>query len=111
MASFFRATILEFLETSNSEVLARLTLAYANSGFAKMHSNQALTWWDDLAELRKALQTLTNLNSSSNRWQLLLEFSIPRKERRLDVVLLTGVEIILLECKRGPATPEAIRQV
>jgi hypothetical protein len=111
MASFFRATILEFLETSNSDVLARLTLAYANSGFAQMHSDQALTWWDDLAELRKALQTLTNLNSSSNRWQLLLEFSIPRKERRLDVVLLTGVEIILLECKRGPATPEAIRQV
>jgi hypothetical protein len=29
----------------------------------------------------------------------------------LDVVLLTDAGIIILECKRGPATPEAIRQV
>jgi hypothetical protein len=111
MASYFRATLRDFLDTSDTEVLARLTLAYANSGFSRMHTDQPLTWWDDLVELRQALHTLTTANPSSKDWQILLEFSIPRKERRLDVVLLTGAEIILLECKRGPATTEALRQV
>src|SRR5260370_1836302 len=102
MASYFRATLRDFLNTSDSEVLAKLTLAYANSGFSRMHSDQPLTWWDDLVELRQALHTVTTANPSSNCLQILLEFSIPRKERRLYVVLLTGAEIILLECKRGP---------
>src|SRR5258708_19555311 len=111
MASYFRATLRDFLNTSDSEVLAKLTLGYGNSGFSRMHSDQPLTWWDDLAELRHVLHSLTTANPSSNCWQILLEFSIPRKERRLDVVLLTGAEIILLECKRGNATLDAIRQV
>src|SRR6266403_578655 len=111
MASYFRATLRDFLDTSDTEVLAKLTLAYANSGFSRMHTDQPLTWWDDLVELRQALHALTTANPSSNYWQILLEFSIPRKERRLDIVLLTGAEIILLECKRGPATTEALRQV
>jgi hypothetical protein len=111
MASYFRATLRDFLSTSDTEVLAKLTLAYANSGFSRMHADQPLTWWDDMVELRQALHALTTANPSSNYWQILLEFSIPRKERRLDVVLLTGAEIILLECKRGPATTEALRQV
>src|SRR5260370_33769343 len=111
MASYFRATLRDFLDTSDTEVLAKLTLAYANSGFSRMHTDQPLTWRDDLAELRQALHALTTANPDSNDWQILLEFSIPRKERRLDIVLLTGAEIILLECKRGPATTEALRQV
>jgi hypothetical protein len=111
MASYFRATLRDFLDTSDTEVLAKLTLAYANSGFSRMHTDQPLTWWDDLVELRQALNALTMANPASNDWQILLEFSIPRKERRLDIVLLTGAEIILLECKRGPATTEALRQV
>src|ERR1700682_1969740 len=81
MASYSRATLRDFLNTSDSEVLAKLTLAYANSGFSRMHSDQPLTWWDDLVELRQALHALTTANPSSNDWQILLEFSIPRKER------------------------------
>jgi hypothetical protein len=111
MASYFRSTVTHFLDTKDSEVLAKLTLGYANSGFAQMHTDQPLTWWSDLVDLRHTLHELTSTHQSSGDWQLLLEFSIPRKERRLDAVLLTGSEIIILECKSGDATPEALRQV
>jgi hypothetical protein len=111
MASYFRASVPEFLETSDSEVLATLTLAYSNSGFSQMKSAQPLTWWDDIADLRGSLTELSSQYPPSRQWQVILEFSIPRKERRLDVVLLTGKEIILLECKRGPSSSEATRQV
>ncbi|MEO6803141.1 MAG: DNA/RNA helicase domain-containing protein [Granulicella sp.] len=96
---------------SDSEVLATLTIAYAKAGFAQMRTDTPLTWWSDLASLRIALQTLESLVPSSANWQLLLEFSIPRKEKRIDIVLLTGAEILLLECKRGPANQDAVRQV
>lgn len=111
MASYLRSTIPEFLNLSESEVLAKLTLGYAHAGFSQMQTDLPLTWWDDLTSLRVALTHLQLTRPESTRWQILLEFSVPRKERRLDVVLLTGAEIILLECKRGPATADAIRQV
>ena len=111
MAAYLRQSLAQFLQSSDSEVLATLSLAYANAGFTQMHSEQTLTWWNDLTDLRNALMALQDLNRSSSQWQLLFEFSVPRKERRLDIVVLTGTEIILLECKRGPATLEAIKQV
>jgi len=76
-----------------------------------MHTDLPLTWWDDLELLRGALYGLLSGTPAAAEWQLLLEFSVPRKERRLDIVLLTGSEIILIECKRGPVTPDALRQV
>jgi hypothetical protein len=111
MPSYFRTSVGTFLETNESTILARLTLAYANSGFAKMQTDTPITWWDDLASLRQVAAELLSINCSVNEWQILLEFSVPRKERRLDVVLLTGADIILLECKRGAPTPDAVRQV
>ncbi len=111
MPSYFRASLKTFLETDDATILAKLTLAYAHSGFAKMQTDTTTTWWDDLASVREVASELTSSNSSADEWQILFEFSVPRKERRLDVVLLTGAEIILLECKRGVATMEAVRQV
>ncbi len=111
MASYFRSSLGEFLCTSDSEVLTRLTLGYASSGFSQMHTELPLTWWDDLGSLRAAVYRLVEECSASAEWQMLLEFSVPRKQRRLDVVILGGAQIILLECKCGPATAEAIRQV
>jgi hypothetical protein len=111
MASYFRASLAEFLETSESVVFTRLTLGYANSGFSQVRMDQPLTWWEDLSSLRHSLEQLRLKYPESSQWQIILEFSIPRKPRRLDVVLLTGGEIVLLECKRGFSSPEAIRQV
>jgi hypothetical protein len=111
MSSYFRATLADFLDTSETELLATLTLAHANAGFTQMYTDVPLTWWDDLASLRLEVHQLLSDKPVASNWQLLLEFSIPRKERRLDIVLLTGAEVILLECKRGPSTPDAVRQV
>ncbi len=47
-------------------------------------------------QLRTALDQLQAINQS---WSILLEFPIPRKEKRIDVVILAGDTIILLELK------------
>jgi hypothetical protein len=45
MPSYFRSSLATFLETDESTILAKLTLAYANSGFAQMQTDTSLTWF------------------------------------------------------------------
>ena len=111
MACYFQSTLAEFLGTPDNELLSRLTLAYAADGFAEMRTDLALTWWNDLESLRSALHEVCNARPGAKHWHILLEFTIPRKLRRLDVVLLDGERIVLLECKTGAFTAGAMRQV
>lgn len=110
MPAYYRSTIGEFLSTPRSEVLAALTLNHANS-FVETQSQATLTWWDDVESLQSALAQLCEQRRWALNWALLLEYSVPRKPNRLDVVLIAGEEIVVLECKAQPATAMAHRQL
>jgi hypothetical protein len=111
MASYFRSTVEQFLRTTRSELLATLTLRYSEAGFRAMSTDTPLTWWNDIERLQNALRCLCEQREDALRWGLLLEFTVPRKLNRLDVVLLAGEQIVLLECKTGLAASDARRQV
>lgn len=111
MASFYRSTVGEFLALSLEQVLARLSLAYANRGYTTQYTDQTLTWEHDLQRLREVLSGFVLLLSESSKWGILLEFSIPRKEMRIDVVLLIGKAIVLLETKSQDTNAQARRQI
>ncbi len=51
------------------------------------------------------------MDSSAASWGILLEFSIPRKEVRIDAVLLIGEQIVILEAKSGNAFQQARKQI
>jgi len=111
MASFYRATVAEFLTLTDEHILARLSVAYANRGFTSQYSDQTLTWERDIKTLRRSLKECVAGLNSAKSWGLLLEFSIPRKELRIDAVLLVGDVIVVLEAKTGNAASEAKRQL
>jgi hypothetical protein len=111
MACFFHSKVDEFLAISESELLAHLEIEYAKQGFVRQFTDQTLTWLRDMASLRDALTACTQLSSSSSAWGILLEFSIPRKPQRIDVVLLVGEVVVILEAKTGEIGSEARRQV
>jgi Uncharacterized conserved protein (DUF2075) len=111
MACFYRATIGEFLAQNLDQVLARLNIAYANRGYTTQYSDQTLTWERDLRSLRCSLEQCVAKSESARSWGLLLEFSIPRKELRIDVVLLVREVIVVLEAKSGHAASQAKRQI
>jgi hypothetical protein len=111
MSSFYRATVGEFLDQSSDEVLARLGVAYANRGFTSQYSDQTLTWERDLASIRRALLECTLNSEAAKLWGLLFEFSVPRKEVRIDVVLLVGDVIVILEAKTGETGTPAKQQI
>jgi hypothetical protein len=111
MASFYRANVGEFLAQSNEQILARLAVSYANRGYTSQYADQTLTWERDIASLRRTLEECVLRDSSAQNWGLLLEFSIPRKELRIDVVLLIGNKIAIIEAKSGSAFQQARRQI
>lgn len=102
--------MLEFISASDSELTGILSLAYARAGFQNLATQQTLAWAQDIFRLREALSELAIRSPQSAFWTVLLEFNIPRKMRRIDVVLLAGDRIILLEQKSHPATAEDCKQ-
>jgi hypothetical protein len=111
MASFYRATVEEFLARTEEYVLAQLATAYASRGYTSQYSDQTLTWKRDIHSLKQALATCVAVVGSARAWGVILEFSIPRKERRIDAVLLIRDSIVILEAKTGQAMSTAKRQI
>jgi Uncharacterized conserved protein (DUF2075) len=111
MTSFYRASVQEFLAQNEQQVLARLAVAYANRGYTSQYADQTLTWERDLSLLRRSLERCVVESDSARTWGLLLEFSIPRKEKRIDFVLLIRGVVVVLEAKTGEATSQAKRQI
>jgi hypothetical protein len=111
MACFYRNTVEGFLADTEKDVLACLSVAYANHGYTTQFADQTLTWERDIAHLRRALGQCVLKSESANSWDLILEFSIPRKEVRIDVVLLVRDTIVVLEAKTGSVGSEAKRQI
>ena len=111
MASFYRATVEHFLAQTEEYVLAHLATAYANRGYTTQYSDQTLTWGRDLRSLKATLEGCVAASEDARSWGLVLEFSIPRKELRIDVVLLVRETIVIFEAKTGEAAAQAKRQI
>ena len=110
MPAFYRASLGEFVTVSDSELIGRLSLAYAREGFQHQRTDQTLAWAADLPRLRRAFAELLDTDPRATRWEVLLEFEIPRKMRRIDVVLLAGDHILPLELKAHRPTSEDLLQ-
>ncbi len=111
MASFYCGSVQEFLAEKPEHVLARLSVEYANRGYTAQYADQTLTWQRDLQHLRKSLGECVAESESARLWGLLLEFSIPRKELRIDIVLLIRNSVVVIEAKTGSVASDAKRQV
>lgn len=111
MASFYISTVEQFLSQSPDILLAQLSTAYAHRGFTSQYADQTLTWARDLQSLQQALSVCGERSQSAGKWGVILEFSIPRKEKRIDVVLLVRDTIVIVEAKSGHTGSAAKQQL
>jgi hypothetical protein len=111
MASFYHSTVDDFLSTTDEALLAQLSTEYARRGFTSQYSDQTLTWKRDIESLRHTLKRCAETSLSATSWGLLLEFSIPRKESRIDAVLLVRDVIVVLEAKSAQPSSQDRRQL
>lgn len=113
MRAYYRNTIAEFLKASPSEVAFTLVDQNGKFGFAELKRDAVDAWKDEVMLLQSQLSQLPVRLAEASQWGLLLEFTIPRRQRRIDVVLLAGQLIFVIEFKSGTgaATSSGRRQV
>lgn len=86
---YYSDSITNFLKSSTEEILGKLTL---NSNFSIEHTQRG-AWVSEISIMRKVLSSLQGT--------IYFEYSIPRMGQRIDIVLLIGPVIFVLEFKVG----------
>jgi len=86
---YYSDSIENFLNTSSEEILGKLASNYEFS----LEQNQRDAWLEEIVILRKAL--------SPFKGHIYFEYSIPRMGQRVDVIVLIGPVIFVLEYKIG----------
>ena len=112
MGAFYRATVAEFLAREESSILGELNLQSRNA-VSTLRISTVVSWERTVSVLKSALTEVLAVFPGAGEWGLLLEYEIPRRDRRIDCVLLAGQLILLLEFKTGETgnEPAAKRQV
>jgi hypothetical protein len=86
---YYSDTIHNFLNTSSNEILGKLV---QSNDFA-LEQTQRDAWVEEINILQKTLQPY--------KGSIYFEYSIPRMGKRIDVVVITGSTIFILEFKVG----------
>jgi len=86
---YYSDTIHNFLNTSSDEILGKLV---KSNDFA-LEQTQRDSWLEEIIILQKVLQTYQG--------SIYFEYSIPRMGKRIDVLILIGPMIFILEFKVG----------
>ena len=108
MAAYYRATLAEFLGSSEDEIFLPLLRPYN-----ELKPQQREAWEIEVKVLKAVFYKLVEFIAVAKDWSLLLEYPIPRRSKRLDAILLADDVIICLEFKTGDQihSPQIDRQI
>lgn len=89
LRSYFSSTIAQFLQSTTDEIIGRLVI----SGDFSLEQSQRDAWLEEINILKPVLEGF--------KGSIYFEYSIPRMGQRIDVLLLIGPVIFVLEFKVG----------
>jgi hypothetical protein len=101
MPAYFRSSLRAFLDASDDEVVAALHSGYAADRYQTQYTAATVAWAITVASLRREVAALLRVAPTADTWQLILEFPIYRLRRRIDAVVLTPEDAIVIEVKTG----------
>lgn len=99
MPAYYRATLAEFVADDPSRILGVLASKSAQQGFTDLKQRQTRAWERQIIALRTTAIQLAATIADSPQWGLLLEYPIPRRQKRIDAVLLAADVILCIEFK------------
>jgi hypothetical protein len=114
LRAYYRNSLAAFLAASPSEVAFTLVDQNGRFGFSELKADAVDAWKDEVAVLQDQFSELSVRLPAALQWGVLLEFTIPRRQRRIDAVLLAGELILVLEFKSNLSSSGAspgLRQV
>ncbi|RYE58393.1 MAG: DUF2075 domain-containing protein [Sphingobacteriales bacterium] len=100
MASFYNGTLLQHNTTPIDEIVGVLSRAYGKQHL-DLKKNQTESWAETVCILKLLYVTLMPKVSGLQNWTVLYEYKIPRRAKRIDVVLLSPTLIFVLELKNN----------
>jgi Holliday junction resolvase len=101
MGAFYSNTIERFINDDNDLIIGSLTKQAGIAGFHQQLHTQTLSWDEEITVLKSSLKELTIQEPSTTEFGILLEYPIARREKRIDVVIITDNLIIVIEFKVG----------
>ncbi|MEQ1936378.1 MAG: DUF2075 domain-containing protein, partial [Fimbriimonadaceae bacterium] len=101
MPAYYRATLGDFVTHSGSEVLGHLAAAQGREGHTTAFTAQTVAWQEQVAALQRMATELISSRTNRSIWSVLIEYPIPRRQKRIDALLLTASRIYCMEFKTG----------
>jgi hypothetical protein len=113
MVAYASYTAQELLSTPDDAIFARLIRSDAASGFSQFSHKQGWSWGESIRLLKATCKDLIAIDGQHRSIGVVLEYRIPRREKRLDAAFLFNSTIAIVEFKAGSseATGAAIAQV
>lgn len=106
MPAYYRANLQEFVADDPDRVLGLIHQGSSRSGFTELKERQSKAWQVQLQILQRTGSDLMNRFHDAAHWGILFEYPIPRRQKRIDVVLLARDLILCLEFKTGETKHE-----
>lgn len=101
MAAFYCKSFKEFLLDNTDSIVGALTRGASDAGFYQQLHSQTDSWNSFINLLKENLPLLESQGIDFNKSGVLLEYPIPRREKRIDCVLIVNDLIIVVEFKEG----------
>lgn len=110
MAAYYARTLEQFLSDPATTVFAQLVNENAAANFIRLEHAQTEVWRKGIEFLQGALSDVEKKLSTALSWGILLEYPIPRLQKRIDLVILARDLILVVEFKSDKADSAALRQ-
>jgi hypothetical protein len=112
LAGYYSSHVGEFLQADDEVVVGQLCLKQSEH-FREIQDRELDAWRNLVGLLKASLARVVSAHGAASDWGLVIEFPLLRLQKRLDVVVIAGRTVCVLEFKvRGESYPAAdMRQV
>ena len=100
MPAYYSDLVQAFLHKKGEQIRDVLSSGYSADKYAELKTSQIDAWREEIQTLRSTFENPT-IAQICSEWPLFLEFPIPRRRSRIDVVVLVGAAIAVLEFKKS----------
>lgn len=101
MPAYARYSLGEFVALDLRLLVGQLEAAYASDGYASQLRQQTHAWVELIPLLQADLLSLLNRHPGVAEWGVLLEYPLYRLGRRIDLIIITGRAVLVVELKVG----------
>jgi hypothetical protein len=91
----------------DAQLLGELTDAVASTGIQSTRTTQIETWKTQVTLLKRCVADLIQRCKAAKDWHLILEYELPRRQKRPDAILLAEDMILVIEFKVGATSHDA----